>query len=246
MEKTNNKIWQWEVSIILPLLICLIPLSEVYTAELRIFFIVTLFAILLIAFDLVDSLIAAVVLFMGYSVTGICDAAIVFSAWSNDVAWMIIGSLIFAAALNETGIMKRFAYALILKLGGSYTKMLWAIYFVGVIISLLTSVTGFPLMAAIAFAICKGLGYPLGSKESNGVALAAMAGAVCPFAWLYNPINAGVGDAVLKLMDPNLAITWMSYLKISWPWFLFDLLWMILLTKIFFKSTGAEVKTEFF
>lgn len=151
MEKTNNKIWQWAVSIILPLLICLIPLSEVYTAELRIFFIVTLFAILLIAFDLVDSLIAAVVLFMGYSVTGICDAAIVFSAWSNDVAWMIIGSLVFAAALNETGIMKRFAYALILKLGGSYTKMLWAIYFVGVIISLLTSVTGFPLMAAIAF-----------------------------------------------------------------------------------------------
>lgn len=246
MEKTNNKIWQWAVSIILPLLICLIPLSEVYTAELRIFFIVTLFAILLIAFDLVDSLIAAVVLFMGYSVTGICDAAIVFSAWSNDVAWMIIGSLVFAAALNETGIMKRFAYALILKLGGSYTKMLWAIYFVGVIISFLTSCTGFPLLAAIAFAICRGLGYSLGSRESNGVALSAMAGALCPFAWIYSPINAGVADAVLKLIDPDLAITWVSYLQVSWPWFVFDLLWMILLTKVFFKSTGAGVKTEFF
>ena len=234
MEKTNKKIWQWAISIILPLCICLIPLSDVYTSQLRIFFIVTLFAILLIAFDLVDSLIAAVVLFMGYSATGICDVATVFSAWSNDVAWMIIGSLVFAAALNETGIMKRFAYALILKLGGSYIKMLWAIYFVGVIISLLTSVTGFPLLAAIAFAICKGLGYPLGSKESNGVALAAMAGAVCPFAWLYNPINAGVGDAVLKLINPDLSITWI------------DLLWMILLTKVFFKSTGADIKEDFF
>lgn len=183
---------------------------------------------------------------MGYSATGICDVATVFSAWSNDVAWMIIGSLVFAAALNETGIMKRFAYALILKLGGSYIKMLWAIYFVGVIISLLTSVTGFPLLAAIAFAICKGLGYPLGSKESNGVALAAMAGSVCPFAWLYNPINAGVGDAVLKLINPDLGITWISYLQISWPWFIFDLLWMILLTKVFFKSTGADIKADFF
>lgn len=246
MEKTNKKIWQWAISIILPLCICLIPLSDVYTSQLRIFFIVTLFAILLIAFDLVDSLIAAVVLFMGYSATGICDVATVFSAWSNDVAWMIIGSLVFAAALNETGIMKRFAYALILKLGGSYIKMLWAIYFVGVIISLLTSVTGFPLLAAIAFAICKGLGYPLGSKESNGVALAAMAGAVCPFAWLYNPINAGVGDAVLKLINPDLSITCISYLQISWPWFIFDLLWMILLTKVFFKSTGADIKEDFF
>lgn len=246
MEKTNKKIWQWAISIILPLCICLIPLSDVYTSQLRIFFIVTLFAILLIAFDLVDSLIAAVVLFMGYSATGICDVATVFSAWSNDVAWMIIGSLVFAAALNETGIMKRFAYALILKLGGSYIKMLWAIYFVGVIISLLTSVTGFPLLAAIAFAICKGLGYPLGSKESNGVALAAMAGSVCPFAWLYNPINAGVGDAVLKLINPDLGITWISYLQISWPWFIFDLLWMILLTKVFFKSTGADIKADFF
>lgn len=246
MEKTNKKIWQWAVSIILPLLICLIPLSDVYTAQLRIFFIVTLFAILLVAFDLVDSLIAAVVLFMGYYATGIVDAATVFSSWSNDVAWMIIGSLVFAAALNETGIMKRFAYSLILKLGGSYTKMLWAIYFVGVIISVLTSCNGFPLLAAIAFAICKGLGYSLGSKESNGIALAAMAGSVCPFAWLYNPINAGVGDAVLKLINPDLSITWVSYLQISWPWFAFDLLWMILLTKVFFRSTGAGVKTEFF
>ncbi len=246
MEKTNKKIWQWVLSIILPLCICLIPLSDVYTSQLRIFFIVTLFAILLIAFDLVDSLIAAIVLFMGYSATGICDVATVFSAWSNDVAWMIIGSLVFAAALNETGIMKRFAYALILRLGGSYIKMLWAIYFVGVVISLLTSVTGFPLLAAIAFAICKGLGYPLGSKESNGVALAAMAGAVCPFAWLYNPINAGVGDAVLKLINPDLGITWISYLRISWPWFIFDLLWMILLTKVLFKSTGADIKADFF
>lgn len=246
MEKTGKKIWQWAISVILPLCICLIPLSELYTAELRIFFIITLFAILLVAFDLVDSLVAAVVLFMGYYVSGICDAATVFSAWSNDVAWMIIGSLVFAAALNETGIMKRFAYALILKLGGNYTKMLWAIYFVGIVISFLTSCTGFPLLATIAFAICKGLGYQLGSKESNGVALAAMAGALCPFAWLYSPINGGVADSVLKIIDPSLGVTWVSFLQISWPWFIFDLLWMILLTKVLFKPKNTSVKIEFF
>ncbi len=111
------------------------PIIRIVYAVIADFFIVTLFAIMLVVFDLVDSLVAAMVLFMGYSVTGIAEASVVFSAWSNDVAWMIIGSLVFCAALEKTGIMNRLAYHLILKLGGSYSKMLWAIYFAALLIS---------------------------------------------------------------------------------------------------------------
>lgn len=246
MEQVRNKYWQWGVTVLLPFCCLLIPTSELITQELKTFFVVTLIAIFMVIFDLVDAFVAAIVLFMGYSVTGIADLSIVFSCWQNDVAWMVIGSLVFSSAINETGIMKRMAYALILKLGGSYSKMLWAIYAVAVILAILTSVSSFPLLAAIAFAICKGMGYSFGSKEANGVAFAAMAGAVCPFAWCYNPINAGTGAAVLNMYDPNLTITWMSYLQISAPWIVFDLVWMVLITNVFFKPKNINVNKMFF
>ncbi len=246
MNDIANVRLKWLVTIILPLCILFIPLSELYTQSLRIFFIVTVFAILLVVFDLVDSLVAAMVLFMGYSVTGIAEASVVFSAWSNDVAWMIIGSLVFCAALEKTGIMNRLAYQLISKLGGSYSKMLWAIYFAALVISFLTSVTGFPLFATIVFGICHGMGYKMGSREANGVVFAAMTGAVAPFAWLYNPINAGVGASVINMFDSSLTITWISYLQTAAPWLVFDMIWMILITKVFFKPENNQISEEYF
>lgn len=245
MEQTKNKYWQWAVTILLPLCCLLIPTSELVTQNLKTFLVVTLIAIFLIIFDLVDAFVAAIVLFMGYSLTGVADLPTIFSSWQNDVAWMVIGSLVFSAAINETGVMKRMAYAMILKLGGSYSKMLWAIYLVAVALGVLTSVSTFPLVAAIAFAICKGMGYSFGSKEANGVTFAAMAGAICPFAWCYNPINAGTGAAVINMYDPSLSITWLSYLQMSAPWIIFDLIWMVLITKVFFKPKDAQVNKEF-
>ena len=40
-----------------------------------------------------------------------------------------------------------------------------------------------------------------------------MTGAIAPFAWIYNPINAGVGGSVLNLFDASLTISWLSYLS---------------------------------
>ena len=37
----------------------------------------------------------------------------------------------------------------------------------------------------------------------------------------------------------------MSYLKIGLPWFFFDLIWMVLITKVFFKSS-VSVDTAYF
>lgn len=246
MDHISNAKLKWLVTIILPLCIMFIPLSELYTQQLRIFFIVTLFAILLVVFDLVDSFVAAIVLFMGYSVTGIAEVSVVFSAWSNDVAWMVIGSLVLCAALDKTGIMNRLAYQLILKMGGSYTKMLWAVYAAALVIAVLTSVTGFPLFATIVFGICNGMGYKIGSKEANGVVFAAMTGAVAPFAWLYNPINAGVGGSVVNLFDASLTISWISYFQMGAPWLIFDLFWMVLITKVFFKPKNNTVDVAYF
>ena len=182
---------KWGISILLACSMLLIPETELMTQEIKLFLAITIFAIMLVIFDLTDSFVTGIILFMGYSISGITDKATVFSAWSNDVAWMVIGALVFAAILENTGIMTRCAYIIIRKTNGSYTKMLWGIYISALVVAFLTSVTGFPLFAPLIYGVCVGMGYKIGSREANGVVFAAMTGAVAPFAWVYNPINAG-------------------------------------------------------
>ena len=73
-----------------------------------------------------------------------------------------------------------------------------------------------------------------------------MTGAIAPFVWLYNPINAGVSSSVINLFDASLTITWFSYLKTAAPWIIFDLVWMILITKVFFKLKDNSIDIKYF
>ena len=63
----------WIVTILVPVILLLIPTSETYTSELRIFFALTICAILMFAFDQVHSAIHALLLPLAYAVTGIVD-----------------------------------------------------------------------------------------------------------------------------------------------------------------------------
>lgn len=63
----------WIVTILVPVILLLIPTSETYTSELRIFFALTICAILMFAFDQVHSAIPALLLPLAYAVTGIVD-----------------------------------------------------------------------------------------------------------------------------------------------------------------------------
>ena len=100
-------------------------------------------------------------------------------------------------------------------------------------------------LSTLVFAICSGLGYRPGSREANGIVFAAMTGGIAPFAWIYNPINAGVGAAVVNLFDSSLTISWLSYLTTGLPWLLFDLVWMLLISHVFFRCS-MNVDTAFF
>ena len=66
---------KWAVTIIIPLLVCLIPLNEMYTQTMRLYFVTTLFVIFLFAFETLPTLISALLLPALYlSLIHICAA----------------------------------------------------------------------------------------------------------------------------------------------------------------------------
>ena len=76
----------WIVTILVPVILLLIPTSETYTSELRIFFALTICAILMFAFDQVHSAIPALLLPLAYAVTGIVDFGTAMAPSSSGLA----------------------------------------------------------------------------------------------------------------------------------------------------------------
>ena len=133
--KVNTRdAWKWLIAVGLPLLILLIPVSETFTSEARMFLVLSIMAILVIAFGLMDMLIPSILLPTAYVVFKVTDTATAFKGYAIQTLWIILGAYVLTVALDECGILKRISYVIIKRLGGSYNATLYAIYIVGVVL----------------------------------------------------------------------------------------------------------------
>ena len=73
----------WIVSILVPVIVSLLPVSGIFTGSLKTFFVITLFVILIIAFELLPKLIAAILLPSLYLISGLVPADIAFAGDSD-------------------------------------------------------------------------------------------------------------------------------------------------------------------
>lgn len=94
------------VTIGLPLAIMLIPVNEVFTMQLKLYFVVTLAAILAFAFENFNQTLVALALPFAYTLFNIVPANVAFSPWASNVVWMVLGGLMIADMANKTGFLK--------------------------------------------------------------------------------------------------------------------------------------------
>lgn len=181
----------------LPLLFFLAPTNDFFTADLRLFLILTLIAIVSFATDSLPQTGVAIALPVSYVITGIAPGDVVFAAWLNYVPWMMIGALILALILEKTKLMKRIAYHCILVTGASYRGIIIGLILAGVIMNLFIMDNSIVPMAALAYGICRALELKPG-KASAGIMLSAAFSALTPMNWLYSSnlaILIGLGQA---------------------------------------------------
>ena len=68
--------------------------------------------------------------------------------------FMIIGAFVFSNLLDECGLLRRISYWTIVKLGGSFTGMVFAVFLAGAILSLLTFNNGYMVEVFLAYSVC--------------------------------------------------------------------------------------------
>lgn len=117
------------ITLLFPALIWLIPVSELFTKELHLYFMVTLFVILLMAFEIVPMLVSGMALGTLYFMFNVVDLQTAFLYWTTPMTWMIFGGLIFSAVLEQCGLLSRIAYWIIYKCGGSFNGAVFGVFF---------------------------------------------------------------------------------------------------------------------
>lgn len=186
-DNTNKKtIIGWLISILVPCLIYMIPTTSIFTADLRLFLMLTLFVILIIAFELLPQLIAAFLLPSLYLISGLVPVEIAFGSWTSTTVWIVLGGLIFASVLDDCGLLKRIAFFVIRKCGGTYLGAVFGCFFIGCILNIITFCNGWLVASALVFGVCKAMDLKP-SKESSLICFAGTIGATGATVFLYYP-----------------------------------------------------------
>lgn len=121
---SNAKKIQWGIALGIPIILLFMPISY----NIKVFFMITIFGILAVAFDLMDKLVPSLLMPSLYVLLGVADAATVYSSWASTTVSLAIGSLVMAGCLGECGVLERMAYWLLKKCNGNFKKYV-GVYF---------------------------------------------------------------------------------------------------------------------
>jgi solute carrier family 13 (sodium-dependent dicarboxylate transporter), member 2/3/5 len=167
--------WQkhigWILTLAVPVAIWFAPLDLDATPKHAIA--ITLFMILGWAFETLDHGLTGLIgcyLFWALKVVKI-DVA--FSGFADDTAWFIVGAILFGAMAAKSGLARRIAYNLMLRIGTTYSRLLLGLIISDFVITFFVP-SGLPrvlIMGTVALGLVEAFGLGKGSNVGRGMFL---------------------------------------------------------------------------
>lgn len=217
-EAKRITILKWAITLLIPLMIYLIPVNELFTAQIRIFIVITIFGILLCVFEFFNELLISLVFLFGYVLSGCATMKEAFSAFGLTMTWMIVGVFFLSNALNESGLLRRVVFWCLIKTGANFKSLLLGYFIAGVLVTILTFGNAGPVIATIGLGICLALDMPKGSKGAAAIILVAFFSTAETRVCLYSPVFIAILNPIgQQLITPDYAISWldMAFYNIS-------------------------------
>lgn len=206
------------------------------------FFALTIMAVCLWGFGLLDDGLVAVMLPMGYILAGVGSPKQILAPWTQPMGWLILGGLMTGLVLMHTGLAKRIALWSLHVMGGSFVRLLWGILLAGFIIAPLmpTSMGKGILLSFICIGVCDALGFKAKSREASTVLIAGCIAVCGPRLGLYT----GAGEVTLNmqiLASAGVDVSWFDYLWQNYfPSMVYSILSMLVLLLVMRPKTAAN------
>ncbi len=233
---------KWIANFAIPLAIALIPCGEVFTMQMKLFFVTTIFAILCFALETMDSTGVAILLPIAWVFFGVATPAVVFGPWNQYIAWVTLSGLFLANVLQRIGLLSRFTFWVVSKTGINYRGILIGMAVASMII---TSFIGeHPmLLATIAYGIC--LAFDFGkSKASAGIMLTTAVSVITAGTFRFAAILTPLGVAKAAGINADLVGFFESWYY-NMPMILFWLVSVLICIVLFKPEKEIEGKAYF-
>lgn len=216
----KKKILAWAVALLATLIVALIPTGELYTPIIRNFCAITVFCIAALAFDLLDIYIVGLGMPLAYVLLGVADFSTAFSGWANSTTLLLITAMLFANTLDRIGLLKRMGLSLILKLGGSFSKTMWALLFTGILITFITFCNCPIIVIALGYAVYRSFDLKPTDREAVVVLMVVALSACTAQMFSYNALLVSVLSSVTSVI-PDFSLPWYKICLNNLPSILF-------------------------
>jgi di/tricarboxylate transporter len=104
---------------------------------------------------------------------GVAKFDVAFSGFADDTAWFLMGAILFGEMASKSGLAKRLAYLITIRVGISYSRLLLALFLSDFILTFLvpSGLARVTVMAAVATGLIGAFGLDRGSNVGRGMFL---------------------------------------------------------------------------
>ena len=159
------------ITIVIPIVFWFLPLSLEPRAQHAIA--VTLFMILAWATEVLDHGVTGLVGCYLFWTLRIVTFDVAFSGFANDTPWFLMGAILFGIMASKSGLARRLAYVVTLRIGTSYSRLLLALIVSDFLLTFLvpSGMARVTIMAAVAAGLIGAFGVGVGSNVGRGMFL---------------------------------------------------------------------------
>lgn len=223
----------------IPILLLLIPTNDVFTSQMRMAIAATALLLIWAACDLTDLAVPSILWSAILVFTQTVDAATLYSSYISMTFYGAISMMIFASVMARIGVLKRLAFWIAAKAGGTFGKLTFGVFFAVFAIAVATFTGGVIIAAAFVFGICEVLGY-IGKKEGAILTMAGILGiGTVRMFWTY-PLTIGAMQTAVQSVEPGFTLGFITLLKYNWPTFFFCLI-LIYIMLLVSKTKNEKV-----
>ena len=104
---------------------------------------------------------------------GVVKFDVAFSGFADDTPWFLLGALLMGVVAARSGLARRLAYAVMMRLGASYSRLLLALILSDFLLTFLvpSGMARVTIMAAVAAGLVEAFGAGIGSNIGRGMFL---------------------------------------------------------------------------
>src|ERR1700730_5947768 len=134
---------------------------------------IALFMIIAWATDALEHGLAGLIGCYLFWALGVVKVDVAFSGFADDTSWLIVGAMLFGSVATKSGLARRTAYLVLLKVGTSYSRLLLGLIITDFLLCFFVP-SGTPrvvIMAAIALGLIEAFGLGRGGNVGRGMFL---------------------------------------------------------------------------